>query len=212
MFIINSRWISFCITALCLATLAPLISAQARPPQQDGPIMQRQDGVEVEISPKSGMATGAIAAATSYRTYAGGSFQPTISTLEYAPSGGAIYATVLAGGGYSFIMELDLPNGAQVSQVDFYVIDNDATNLSVGLYSYNPVTSSYVVLKTVSSTGVSATVQTLSLVFNPVVTIDNATLSYRLRFEPGVASSAHLLRGARVSYTVSSVYLPAVSK
>ncbi len=48
---------------------------------------------------------------TTYKTFSGGAFSPTNSSLTYSAQGGAVYATALPPGGFSFSLELDLPQG-----------------------------------------------------------------------------------------------------
>lgn len=150
---------------------------------------------------------------TTYRTYSGGEFFVTSSSLTFNSLGGAVYATSLPPGGFSFSKELDLPQGAKITEVVFFVIDNDGTtNMDLSLRSYNPETNSFNTLASGSSSGASASLQIITLTLTTPVIVDNTTTSYRLRVEPFVASSAHLLRGARVGYIVSQVFLPSIAK
>lgn len=149
---------------------------------------------------------------TYYRTFSGTRFQPTSSTLTYLAAGGAIYATALPPGNFSFSLDFDLPPGAAITEVVFFVIDSDATNMDLSLRSYNPETDAFTALKSATTTGASPTLQTIVIPVDPPVQVANATTSYRLRVAPGVASSAHLLRGARIGYTVPQALLPVISK
>lgn len=150
---------------------------------------------------------------TTYKTFSGMAFSPTNSSLTYSAQGGAVYATALPPGGYSFSLELDLPQGATITEVVFFVVDNDATyDMSLGLWLYNPETNAFTSLESTASTGASTLLQTIVMPVSPPIQVDNTTTSYRLRVAPGVASSAHLLRGARIGYIVSQVYLPSVLK
>lgn len=154
----------------------------------------------------------ATAPATSYRTFSGTRFQPTSSALTYSASGGAVYATALPAGGFSFSLDFDLPHGATITEVVFFVIDNDAANIGLSLRSYNPQTDVFTTLESATSSGASTTLQTIVIPVDPPVQVDNTTTTYRLRFFPGIASSRHLLRGARIGYTVSQSFLPLVTK
>lgn len=150
---------------------------------------------------------------TYYRTYAGITFQPTNSGLTYSAIGGAVHATALPAGGYSFTLPLDLPPGATITEVVFFVVDNDATfNMTVELRSYTPETNTYSFLETQDTSGQSTVLQTIVLPVDPPIQTDLTTRSYLLRAAPGVPSSAHLLRGARVGYTVPQVFLPMVTR
>jgi hypothetical protein len=132
--------------------------------------------------------------------------------MTYAPIGGAVYATALPGGGYSFSLDFDLPSGATITEVAFFVIDNDATNWALSLRSYDPATDAFIILESGSSSGISTALQTIVIPVDPPIQVDNTTTSYRLRAAPGVASSNHLLRGARIGYTVSTTHLPVIVK
>jgi hypothetical protein len=132
--------------------------------------------------------------------------------MTYNPIGGAVYATALPAGGYSFSLDFDLPPGATITEVVFFVVDNDATDMSLSLRSYNPETDSFTILESGASSGASSALQTIVITVDPPVQVDITTTSYRLRVAPGVASSNHLLRGARVGYTIPTTYLPLVTK
>jgi hypothetical protein len=109
-------------------------------------------------------------------------------------------------------MEFDLPAGATITEVVFFVVDNHATDMSLGLRSYNPETNAFITLESLTSSGASSTLQTIVIPVDPPVQVDNTTTSYRLRVAPGVASSAHLLRGARIGYTIPQSFLPLIAR
>lgn len=203
---------------LALFSLVPLLAsgqALAHPMAQTGPTPEWDEGLPVvsDIA-QAELALPSIATApgTYYRTFSGTRFQPTASALTYAASGGAIYATALPPGGFSFSLEFDLPHGAKITEVVFFVIDNDATNMGLSLRSYNPETDALVSLESASSSGASSVLQAIVIPVNPQIQVSNTTTSYRLRVAPGVATSAHLLRGARVGYTVPLAYLPMITR
>lgn len=147
---------------------------------------------------------------TFYRTFGGTRFSPTSSTLTYLASVGGIYATSIPPGGYSFSLEFDLPQGATITEVVFFVIDNDVTNFDLSLRSYNPETDAFVVHESVSSSGASLALQVITIPVDPPVVTDPVTTSYRLRAAPGVGNSGHLLRGARVGYKVPVTFIPSI--
>jgi len=188
--------------------------ALARPMAQTDPTPEWDEGRQVTSDVTQGaIAIPAVATTpgTFYRTFSGTRFQSTNSALTYSALGGAIYATALSGG-FSFSMDFDLPHGATITEVVFFVVDNDAANMSLQLRSYNPETDEFVTLENATSTGASSTLQTIVIPVDPPVQVNNTTTSYRLRVAPGVASSAHLLRGARIGYTVPQSFLPIVTK
>lgn len=79
-------------------------------------------------------------------------------------------------------------------------------------HPYELETDAFTELKSANTSGASPTLQIIVIPVDPPVQVDNATNSYRLRVAPGVASSAHLLRSARVGYTVPSAFLPIVAR
>jgi len=145
-------------------------------------------------------------AGTSYLTISGTRFQPTSSELTYSPSGGAVWATALPPGGFSFSVDFDLPVGATITEVVFFVIDDDVSNVGVSLRSYDPETGVFLTLESASSSGASPSVQAIVIPVDPPVQVDPATTSYRLRVVPVVTSTAHLLRGARIGYLDPHVF------
>lgn len=149
---------------------------------------------------------------TLYRTYSGGGFYTTASSLTYAAVGGAVYATALPAGGYSFSLDMDLPEGATITEVVFFVVDNHASNWSLSLRSYNPETNNFFTLESATSVGASSALQTIIIPVDPPVVVDNTSMSYRLRAAPGVGTSAHLLSGARVGFTVPTGFLPLITR
>jgi hypothetical protein len=182
------------------AVLAVVLLAQATTAQGGEEWEEGRPAGEVGAQAEVPRSAAASVPCTWYATFSGTVFQPTSSSLTYSASGGAIYATALPPGGYSFSVEIELPQGATITEVVFYAVDNDGTDLGLSLRSYDPETDAFLVLASTTSSGASPTLQTVVMPVDPPVVIDNGTLSYRLRVAPGVASSAHLLRGARVGY------------
>jgi hypothetical protein len=209
------RSISLCLVFFSLVIAPPVGQTLIDPSPPATQVAEWEEGRPVSSADKHSNAPYvplATTAATTYRTFSGTRFQPTASTLTYNASGGAVYATALPAGGYSFSLDFDLPTGATITEVAFFVIDNDATNWSLSLRSYNPEADSFLILESGVSSGASTNLQSIVLAVDPPVQVDNTTTSYRLRVAPGVASSSHLLRGARIGYTVSTTHLPVVVK
>ncbi len=182
--------------------------------QTDAPLEWEEGQPVTQDAVPAGLAIPAVPTVpgTYYRTFSGTRFQPTSSELTFSASGGAVYATALPPGGYSFSLDFDLPQGATITEVVFFVIDNNAANFGLSLRSYNPETDVFNILESASSSGASSALQTIVLPVNPQVQVNNATTSYRLRAAPGVGSNAHVLRGARVGYTIPLVFLPLVTR
>jgi hypothetical protein len=144
-----------------------------------------------------------------HRTYGGSDFHTTNSDLTYSAYGMSIYATAIPGGGFSLRQVLDLPDGAQITRIDFYVIDNDSTShMTMQLYRSTPSTASQISLATISTTVHSPDVQTLSITGSPIATLSTSASTYALRYAPVITGMTHLLVGAHVEYTLPIIYLP----
>jgi hypothetical protein len=142
-----------------------------------------------------------------YVTFSGSRFQPTGSELTYSPLGGAVYATAIPAAGLSFSLDFDLPTGAIIREVLFYLIDNDAgTEMQLSLRTYDPATGAFTVLASGSSSGAGTGLQTIVVPVSPGVEFSDANAAFRLRVQPGVGTSAHLLRGARIGYLPPVVF------
>jgi hypothetical protein len=181
---------------------------------QAEPDLVWEDGVLITTDaplPEAESLTAPTTAGTYYRTFAGTRFQSLSSDLTYAAIGGALYATAIPPGNFSFTLDFDLPRGAEITEVVFFVRDNhDPNNMNLSLRSYNPATDQVATLATAFTSGASPALQTIVVPVDPPVQVDQTTRAYRLRVEPTVGSSAHLLYGARVGYTVPTTYLPFV--
>lgn len=205
------RWVLAVFLALGI-TGAALKTTEA----QTGPETIWEEGRQVVVGGNETDAISILAVPTTpgthYRSYSGTSFQPTASSMTYAPIGGAIYVTALPAGGYSLSHELLLPQGATITEVVFYIEDSNAADISVSLRSFAPDTNAFLILESGTSTGSSAAIQAIILPVNPPVVVNNTATSYRLRVAPGVATSDHLLYGARVGYTVPTNFLPLIER
>ncbi len=153
------------------------------------------------------------AATVYYKTYSGNDFTARSSLVEFDyQSGGAIYATKLVGGASdkdSFVARLDLPNGARIVEVIFYVVDNTASNFIVAVTSYAPATKGFTnLLFDTPNLPANTSVQAITKAGNPITTVDNRNFNYVLRIQPQVTGTNHQIVGARVGYTVPTAYLP----
>jgi hypothetical protein len=146
-----------------------------------------------------------------HKTYAGFEFLTTDSELTFASYGNGMNATSVPSS-LSFKKAIDLPNGAQITRIDLYVIDNDATyDITVNLTYCTPssgVTQNHI--STFTSSGASTSVQTISVTGSPIVTIDNSTSRYYFRYQPAIAGQNHVIVGAYVQYTLPVSYFEKV--
>jgi hypothetical protein len=133
-------------------------------------------------------------------TVTGVDFQPRKSSVGYDYyGGGAIYRTT-ADSAY-FNAQLVLPQGAKITKVTWYGVDNDATNIAFALTRYEPSTGSTSDLKIGSTSGASTAIQSVVATGAPITTIDNSRYVYRILAQTGVATSAHRINGATVEFT-----------
>ena len=135
---------------------------------------------------------------TDYITLAGADFHSNSSNMTFAAQGGTLYATAIDPT-YTFQTRLDLPQGATITQVTWYVIDNHASNFYMSLKTHRPSDDSVTTPASVTSSDPSPNLQT----FNEVIstTVDNSTRSYYISFLPEAASSDLRIVGARIRYT-----------
>jgi hypothetical protein len=131
---------------------------------------------------------------------AGADFRSSSSIMTYAAIGGTLYATAIDSS-YYFATRLDLPDGAIIKEIDWYVIDNHADSFNLQLYSHNPAIDSFTIPISVDTGDLplSTSVQVVSRVVSIVV--DNDTKSYSIGFMPLAASANLRIVGARVRYT-----------
>jgi hypothetical protein len=160
------------------------------------------------------VASPAAVGPTYYRNHSGIEFTSTNSNLTYSARDSSIYALAIPFGGYSVRRPLDLPNGAQITAITLYCIDNDATyNIGLLLYRADPSSGGFESqLAALTSTGASASLQTVVSTGTPIATIDNSRYAYSLLWKPTITGENHRLVGVRVEYTVPTVFLPFVGK
>jgi hypothetical protein len=142
-----------------------------------------------------------------YLTFAGTDFQSSSSDLTYTAFGSHLYATAMDSSQY-FSARLDLPNGAQVKQVDYYVLDNDSNDMDMHLCTHTLATSQLNILNSTSTSSLtnSPNKQKVTRLLNPIVTIDNHGKSYFIAITLKAATSNLQIVGARVRYTPPSTH------
>ncbi len=139
-----------------------------------------------------------------YKTYAGVSFSPISSDILYTVDESEIYATASPGGAMTFVLPLDLPQGAQITTVDYYVFDNSETTDVFGLLGYfNPETSYWLIQASKSTTGASSNIQMLTTTYGSDFIVDNSLNFYFLRITLHDLYT-QAIAGARVGYTLAS--------
>jgi hypothetical protein len=147
----------------------------------------------------------AVPASTDYVTMAGADFRSSSSNMTFAASTGSLYATAIDPGSY-FYNRLDLPQGATITQVYWYLIDNHEESFFLGLYGHNLQYDSLGFPASDNTGGdlPSPNIRTISA--EPSLEIDNSTYTYSIGFMPYAASIDLRIIGARVRYTLPDTY------
>jgi len=154
----------------------------------------------------------AAAAPLLHKVYSAYDFRPNRSDLEFQIINGQL-SSLLSPENSSYWAALDLPNGAVLSEVTFYLVDNSySANILLTLVRVRPSDSTTSWLLNQSSFALSQTTNVQSLSFPVDATIDNSEYNYYLKVELTLASDDHKLSGARVSYSLPTNYLPVLNR
>lgn len=133
--------------------------------------------------------------------YTGVDFKPRESTSTYAyVTNGVIYQN--GGTTFRFQAPLRLPQGARITKLTFYFVDNNATvDETLWLTRYVPGVSS-LDLTSIRSAGAATGLRSASVSGSPLTTIDNSRYAYILTWGTGVADVTNQLAGAAVEYSL----------
>ena len=202
-------WAVRLLMILAIAAL-PAVAAQAQQPIGLGePGQARAQTAEEALA----TADAALAAAspetfgTSYITLSGEDFI-NFYTGEYNHSGsGALRWPV---SGTTFITaQVPLPPGVTVTEIEYYVVDNNAASGTFYVYRSTPGTNTFSYLGGGNTTGASTAVATYPVTITPYVV--DTTTRLVVGINTGVADGTIAIAGARVGYTGSPgtlIFLP----
>jgi hypothetical protein len=186
--------------------------------QSPGPI-DGQDIPPLDTSMPDEVAAGPAAlGGPTHRTYSANEFLSTHSDLTYASYGPAIYALSIPGGGFSFKLPLDLPNGSQVTSITVFLVDNTPSyNMSIQFYRVTVSTAAQIELDSVSTVGLptSSAVQSVTMTGSPIAIINTFNYAYTIRYAPVITGNLHQMVGVRIYYIAPSIFgvaLPTVLK
>jgi hypothetical protein len=185
---------------------------------QEGLLVDGQVQAEVDDSNSEQVTNPPVtmAGAVSYLTLASYEFQPTHSDLTFASYGPAIYALNIPAGGYSFKAPVSLPNGASVTNIKIFLVDNSAdSNMYIQFYRIRMSNSTQTELDWVSTVGLppSTAVQTVAMTGAPISIIDNIQYAYSIRYQPVITGSEHQIVAAQIQYQLPvAAYMPLVGK
>lgn len=124
---------------------------------------------------------------------------PTNTQLNNAGAGAVFWAV---GSGIA-TAKVNLPDGAAITKIDFYGIDNSSGQLTFRLDSFAPALGTSTSHGTVSSIGATSPVRTFTL--TPTHTlgpIDNQGRSYEMGASSDQTGASEILYGARVFFTL----------
>ena len=141
-----------------------------------------------------------VPASTDYITLAGADLRVSSSNTAYTSNNGSVYATTLNPSD-SFEKRLDLPQGAVIDQVEWFVLDNHAEYMYMALIAHRLVDNTVSKPASATTLGVanSPSIQTYSAA--TAITVDNAMREYAIAFLPQAADYTLRIAGARVRYT-----------
>jgi hypothetical protein len=142
-----------------------------------------------------------VPSATDYVTLAGADMRSSSSNMTYTNVGGMVYATAFAASN-RFMKRLDLPQGAVIDQVEWFVIDNSDTDyLDLALYAHRLLDNSVTIPADSTTNGATTSEDIQNFTDTPSITIDNALRAYTIAFLPTAATINLFVAGARVRYT-----------
>lgn len=135
---------------------------------------------------------------TSYRTYESSSFQPYYDGTYTAVGVGRYPLT----GGTFYACEIDLPNAATISSLEFYVGNNDAT-ATVYLYRIDPAAGTFFPVSSANVAASSSSVQVVSVTVPAGQIVSTQRYAYILgiTFEVLNDASKTTIYGARIGFT-----------
>jgi hypothetical protein len=160
-----------------------------------------------------------------YKTFTGQDFYAAAQKdMKVANFGNGLVAVVpgTTTDDHFLTLRLDLPQGARITEVVFYYVHGAKEKIEFNLVRYNPLAATAESLATLMAgekdpVGADVQVKALTADFeNPLAVVDNTAYEYSLQFFPSPGSRKHSdglrLAGARVGYTLPTVYLPAVNR
>jgi len=145
-------------------------------------------------------ASGLLARFGKARTWSAVHFTPSRSSIDYSNVGPGRTTTT---GGASFTALLDLPQGARVTRVTGYFVDNNPVqSVTFFLLQHDPSTGDAEALGQVSSDGSSSAVRSVS--FEPSgVVVDHETRAFSISGQfPASDPSNIIFHGMRVEYAL----------
>lgn len=150
-------------------------------------------------APAGGQRLFAFSPTTTYQSFMGNDFNPANSASGYSIGANPGIIQQAAGTPDIFLARLDLPQGAQVTDLHFTVLYNDSNGMTVAVESIDSA-GTQTVLDFGSPSTASVGTQTVPVAISPLFSVDNSTLSYQLTWSPGTVGPTQQLNSARIGY------------
>jgi hypothetical protein len=175
------------------------VDSEGNPAPSDGPSKGQMDPVEETLTPEEQQAP----AATYFKRYPGVAFQPRDSDTGYDYFGSGCISS--QGADY-FVLDIQLPAGAEIDFVRLYYYDASSANARLYLTWYD-AQGGYSDVVYVDSSGSSGYG---SAGIATSYTVDPITQAVTLVWRPNTTGSSMALCGARIRYQVSAgaAYMP----
>jgi hypothetical protein len=97
---------------------------------------------------------------------------------------------------------LDIPNGATLTNLRFFFLDNSGADLGVALFAYQPAVPTNFLLATGSSAGSAAGTRFIDIPLNSTVDSTNFALHLSVSSSTNVWDNGLQVRGVRATYTI----------
>ncbi len=136
-------------------------------------------------------------------TLVGPDFHPATSDMNFSTDGARVFCTS-GSPTCAFLAPIYLPQGSQVTEIDYYVVDNNASNfLTMQVNGFTPLTNNLSAWGVASTDEYPASNNILTIVRtgNPLLTIDNTTRGYAVSIQPTMMSMEQMVLGARIHFT-----------
>jgi len=152
---------------------------------------------------------------TYYQTYIWRDFHPFQTSVNVSFTGdGANRRLYVTSGGGEVTARLQLPQGAQVTEVTYFYFDNTATPMDIGMGVTRDslATGEYATFALVTPSITSTSMMSSTLAISPPLVIDNSQYSYGIWVLMYAGTPNLGFRGARIGYTVPTVWLPLINR
>jgi hypothetical protein len=153
--------------------------------------------------------------ATYYQTYLWRDFQPFQSSVNVSFTGdNADRRLYITSGGGEVTTRLQLPQGAQVTEVTYFYFDNTPApqDLGMSITGESLATGQTTAVGSTAPTITSTSMMSATFTISPALVINNSQFSYEIHVGLYAATPNLGFRGARIGYTVPTVWLPLINR